>query len=293
MNKTHLSIHTSEATNEIIEFYRNYDEDNRLVRSRARSSEFLTTLEVLKKHLSGCRALIELGAGTGRYSLYYAEQGMEVTAVELVPEQAQTIRQKAQDKRLSNLTVYCQDARSLSNWTDASFDAVLCLGPLYHLRSKSERSTCLAECVRILKPGGVLACSYINKYAAIAYYCKLNMFLGKELLQIIQSGDFSSKAGIDRFMDISCFLDPAEMEKELSAFPLKVIDHVGVDGIHALLEEAIEKMDEPTWDAWFNYHLSICRERSILGYSSHGLVVGRVKRGVIKPKRGRPSRKVL
>ncbi|WP_270426564.1 class I SAM-dependent methyltransferase [Fusobacterium mortiferum] len=67
----------------LIEFYNNYSEEERLL-SKSGRVEFLTTIHYIEKYLKPKDKIIEIGAGTGRYSHYLARQGHEVDAVELV-----------------------------------------------------------------------------------------------------------------------------------------------------------------------------------------------------------------
>jgi ubiquinone/menaquinone biosynthesis C-methylase UbiE len=259
--------------NKVIEFYQSYDEDSRLVRSRVKALEYQTTIEVLKSYTSGKQALLDVGAGTGRYALHYAELGLKVSAVEIVPEYAEIIRQKAHDNHFDGLEVVLADARNLQHWQDNTFDVVLCLGPLYHLRSIEERNACVEECTRVLSPGGVLALAYINQWFALAYYCKNRVFLEEEVIEKILKDDYDFHSDMDPFLNISHFTTPTEIEQELKAFPLKTLDHVATDGIYAMFGEAIEQMNAAEWQHWYAYHLKTCRSRDTLGYSNHGLVV--------------------
>lgn len=67
----------------LIEFYNNYDEDNRLIPKHG-MVEFLTTMHYIEKYLNPGDRVLEVGAGTGRYSHTLARQGYAVDAVELV-----------------------------------------------------------------------------------------------------------------------------------------------------------------------------------------------------------------
>lgn len=84
--------HTS-TENKIIDFYTNYDEDGRLLR-KSRLPEYLTTMRYIEKYLKPNSKIIEIGAGTGRYSIVLAEKGYDVTAVELVPHNIEIIKKK-------------------------------------------------------------------------------------------------------------------------------------------------------------------------------------------------------
>ena len=67
----------------VVNFYENYNEESRLTTNNARKIEFITTTSVLNNHIEGYHKILELGAGTGIYSFYYAEKGNTVIATEL------------------------------------------------------------------------------------------------------------------------------------------------------------------------------------------------------------------
>ena len=106
-------------------------EETRLMRTRHGQMEYLTTMSCIDRYaLRPCRVL-ELGAGTGTYSLALAREGYEVTALELVSKNVEILRQKAKGR--PRLQVVQGDALDLSRFADGSFDLTLCLGPLYHI----------------------------------------------------------------------------------------------------------------------------------------------------------------
>ena len=88
---------------EIIEFYNNYDEEGRLLKKN-RSPEYITTMRYIKKYLTPNSRIIEIGAGTGRYSIALADMGYDVTAVELVPHNIEIMKKKVKPE--NNIKIY-------------------------------------------------------------------------------------------------------------------------------------------------------------------------------------------
>lgn len=68
--------------NKIIEYYNNYNEDNRL-KSKTHLPEYIISMKYIKKYLTNNSKILEIGAGTGRYSIALADMGYDVTAVNL------------------------------------------------------------------------------------------------------------------------------------------------------------------------------------------------------------------
>ena len=135
----------------LIDFYSHYDEEGRLA-SRHGSVEFLTTMGYLSRYLRpGCRVL-EIGAGTGRYSHALARQGYQVDAVELVEHNLNLFRQGTTPGE--QITVVQGNALDLSAFPDNTYDITLLLGPLYHLYTEEDKRQALGEAIRVTRQGG-------------------------------------------------------------------------------------------------------------------------------------------
>lgn len=260
----------------LISYYQDYDEDNRLCRSKSRQLEFLMTIEALAPYFKKKSSIADIGAGTGKYSFYFSQKGHEVTAVDIVPKHIKMMRKRKKENGDQLIKVHEGDARKLSFLPDATFDLVLCMGPFYHLRKIEDRYQCLNECKRIAKPGGVIAISYINKFFTIFGCLKCQVPLGKSLNSVLDE-NFKFKSKADQFLDVSFFCSPENIEKQVKGTGLKILDHIGLDGPFNLITKEIEQMNKAQFLNLYQYHRLTCREKSILGYSNHGLVVCRKK----------------
>ena len=258
----------------LIEYYSEFcNEDSRFKKSKARQIEFEMTVSVLEKHLQKKSKIIDLGAGTGVYSKFYATKGHTVTAVEIVPKHVDALKAFVEQQTTKNIMVIHGDAKKLHEINDNSYDVVLCLGPFYHLRKKIDRIKCLLECKRIVKKDGIIAIAYINRHCAVATFLHYNMNISKNILKSLGLEDYSIITKTDKFLDISYFSDPESTEKQIKEVGLKITDHIGVDGPYALLEEQIEALTDVQYKVFFDYHKKTCRDKSILGYSRHGLIL--------------------
>ena len=108
--------------NIIEEKYNNYQEDERFNRE-SQSFEYRTTMYYIQKYLKKGDKILEIGAGTGRYSIALAKMGYDVTAVELDESNLKVLRENS--KGLDNLKCYQGDVLNLQ-FEDNSFDLVLC-----------------------------------------------------------------------------------------------------------------------------------------------------------------------
>ncbi len=261
---------------ELIQFYSNdYDEAGRLLKDRAHWIEFLTTMDVLKRLIRPGACILDCCAGAGAYAFALAAEGYTVTACDLVPALVDQIKERQQKEPV--LTDICvADARDLSFFPDNRFDAVLCMGALYHLADDEERAQAVQECVRVLKPGGLFAGAYINKHAQV-----LSGLLKKGadrldfLMDIVQKGS----TPLGHFSGHLFYrTDPESIEQEMAQAHLTKRAHVAADGIGYVLKNVIESMTADQYQKWVQYHLAHCADPYLLGYSLHGLYVGEKQR---------------
>ena len=132
-------------------FYNQYEEENRFKKSNHNKLEFITTTKYIEKYLKKKDKILEVGAGTGAYSLYYAKQGYDVTAVELVEENITKLKQGIEETM--NIQVHQGNAVDLTMFEDETFDITLVLGPMYHLFTKEEQKKAITEAIRVTKKG--------------------------------------------------------------------------------------------------------------------------------------------
>lgn len=261
--------------NYVVESYENYREEDRLTTNNARKVEFLTTVRAFGKNFPMKAKILDCAAGTGIYSFYLAEKGYDVTATDITPRHITYINNELQNKPYKMKTAVL-DAMDLSIFENETFDIVLNMGPFYHLIDIEKRDKCMKECLRVLKKGGLVATSYICRYSAFPYVAVqdskyLNENLAKQLFE----------TGILKYDDPNCFWTdtyystPDEIEKYFCEKSIEVVDHFAQDGISPLIKNAVDNWNETQFKTWCDYHYLSCREKSIIGASSHGMIIGR------------------
>jgi SAM-dependent methyltransferase len=143
---------------EVLAHYAEGRERGRL--TSGQSLELLRTRVLLERFLPAAPArVLDVGGGSGVYASWLADRGYQVRLIDPVPLHRE---QAATDGRFS---VAAGDARSLAEGDD-SYDAVLLLGPLYHLTERADRMRALAEARRVARPGGIVAAAVISRYAS-------------------------------------------------------------------------------------------------------------------------------
>lgn len=149
-------------------YYENYNEDKRL-ESKHGQVEFLTTVHYIDKYLQKGMKILEIGAGTGKYSHFFAQNGYEVDSIELIEHNIEIF--KANTKRGEKVNIQQGDAVNLNNIEDNKYDITLLLGPMYHLYTDEERKSAISEAIRVTKKGGIIFTAYCNNDMTVYQFC--------------------------------------------------------------------------------------------------------------------------
>lgn len=248
-----------DETEQVNRTYELFCEDERLSRSPAARVEFLTTLRYIEKYLRPGARILDLGAGTGAYSLYFAARGYEVDALELAENNIRAFREKLTPGLPVRLVQ--GNALDLSRYPDESFDVVLCFGPLYHLHEAQDRDRCIREAMRVCKSAGVLFFAFINHDAVF-------------LSELSYRGDYFDVGDYDketlRLHDFPfVFHTVAECRDMLTRNGLRLLHAVASDGVSELMEERINAMTETGYAQYLRYHDATCEKPEMLGRSNH------------------------
>ena len=258
----------------VLNYYKDYDEDKRLEKTNLHKIEYLTTLHFLDKFITPNSKVLDLCAGTGAYSFYLESRGHSVTAVDIVPKFVEILRQKKKELS-SKIDIHLGDARDLKKLNVNDFDVVLCMGALYHLKNEVDRGTVINECRSVLKENGIVVSSYINRYASfVLELIKMKNSLDtSELTEILNKG-YKSNTKEDPFYGSS----PYEIDKLMKEHNIEKISNIGVDGIGYLICDKILNFNDEEYKFWLETHYNKCEDENIIGCSLHGLYIGRKKR---------------
>ena len=250
-------------------FYDRIDEEQRLTGSRHGQLEYFTTMAYIHRYLQAPSKVLEVGAGTGRYSIALAKEGMDVTAVELVESNLAVLRENG--RGLENLHAVQGDATDLSRFADHSFDGVFVLGPMYHLYDPAEVNRAIDEAIRVTKPGGILLFAFLSVYAIMyANYFTGNWAFG-------QKENFTEDYRVKHFKEqLFTGYDVVEFERLFAEKPVQWLTTAGTDGLLEALEVrrdfSIPYADFPAFAEWY---LHFAEKRELLGSSNHLLYICR------------------
>lgn len=252
---------------EILEkYYENRKEDKRLIKDKAHQVEFLTTTRYVDRYLKKGDKILEIGAGTGRYSIHYAKKGYEVEAVELTKANIKVFQKQIEDNM--KIKIRQANALNLNMYEDNTFDVTLLLGPLYHLFTKEEKEKAIEEAIRVTKPKGKIYLAYITNDAVIISYGlqKGNLLKLKDVCE----KDFRVKEIPEEIFSVNYVEEFTEM---MEKFSVKLLNQVAVEGITEKLENYINELSEEEYKVWLDYHFATCERKDLIGYSSHVLYI--------------------
>lgn len=258
---------------------RRYYDDNAVrewERHLVRRIEHAVTMRVLDEHLPPAPAtLLDVGGGPGRYAITLAAQGYHVTLADISAPELDLARQKAAEAGVSLANVVEADARDLSRFGDASFDAVLIMGPLYHLLDEEGRRRALAEAVRVLRPGGVLFAAWITRYAVLRFWARYEPTRitadRARFERQLETGEVTDNAG---FTDVYV-VRPEDVVPAMEAHGLKTVDLVGCEGVVSMIDDRINTLEADEWEWWVDVNYRLGRDPSTHGTTEHLLYVGR------------------
>lgn len=253
-----------ETLKRLTEYYGSYDEDSRL-RSRHGMVEYLTTMRYVEKYLRPHMRVLEIGAGTGRYSHALAQKGYEVDAVELVQHNIDVFKRNT--RAGEKVTIRQGNAKDLHMLADNTYDITLLLGPMYHLYTVEEQHQALSEAIRVTKTGGVICAAYCGNDATIVQFCFGKGELKDPYYQaLIDPVTFKATSTPGELFQL---YRKEDIDALMSAFPVKRLHYVGTDMATNYMRACIDEMDEEFFAMYLRYHFYICERPDMVGVSHH------------------------
>ena len=261
---------------EILKHYeKQVDEDLRL-RQGLGELELLRTQEIIRRHLPpGSARILDVGGASGIHAEWLLEDGHRVHLVDPLPSHVEQATERL--AKYNGFSAEVGDARTLKA-ANRSYDAVLLLGPLYHLTESADRVTAWSEARRVVTSHGLVFGVSITRYAplfdgliggalfdpAFRALTEENLFTGQHRNPARDPGWFST----------AYFQHPDELAEEVAGAGLRVIELVGVEGLAAWVPELADRWDDPEGKETILFSArAIESEPSLRGLSAHLMAV--------------------
>jgi SAM-dependent methyltransferase len=253
------------------------EELERLAKDRYARIEFEVTWRFIAQLVPPGAHVLDAGSGPGRYAVALAQAGHRVSLLDLSPHCLELAEEWARVAGVSDRLVDAVegDVRDLSRWPDDHFDAVLLLGPLYHLLERRDRSRAVREVRRVLRPGGPVLASAIARFtpARLALKYWPDQVFAPELREALHRGAAAAVPGA-AWTD-AAYLTPAALRRLFERADFATVALVAAEGFAAFMEEAVNRLAEEQWQAWLALIVETCADPALLGAAAHMLYVGR------------------
>ncbi len=273
---------SEDSADRIVSFYHDADEASRL-QSGWFQLEYARTKELILRYLPPAPGtIIDAGGGSGIYACWLAACGYQVHLIDPVPKHVEQARAaSAEQPDLPLASAELGDARQLPH-AENSADAVLLLGPLYHLVEREDRLTCLREAHRVLRPGGLVCGVGISHFASLLDSLTHGFFDDPKFAPILdrdlQDGQHRNSSGNPVYFTDAFFHRPGELSREFLAAGFQVLEVLPIEGPGWLARDFDRIWADPIQrDRLLTAVRKMEREPSVLGASSHIMAIG-VKR---------------
>ena len=254
----------------LLSYYTATNEDMRLRRRRG-LPEFLTTVHYVERYLTPDAKILEIGAGSGRYSHYFAQNGYHVDAVELIPCNIDVFRTNTQPGE--KVTISQANALDLSHIESDTYDITLLLGPMYHLYTEEEQLQAMSEAIRVTKQGGIVFAAYCNSDMTMYQYCfARNMIQHQAAMDKIDPITFKLYSLPE---DVFQLYRKCDVDAIMKHFHITRLHYVGTDMLTSFIKTTMDEMDDEVFDIYMRYHLSICEREDMIGATNHMLDIFR------------------
>lgn len=244
------------------EYYNKFNEEKRLTR-RHGMVEYITSMKYIHDYIADGSKLkiIDIGAGTGRYSVALSEEGHDVTAVELVNANLGKLKAKK-----SSVKAFQGTAVNLKKFEDNTYDLTILFGPMYHLIKHEEKLKALQEAKRVTKPGGVIFVAYcMNEYSILTYG-----FKERHVTECVEQGrfskDFKCQPTEEDLYDYVRIEEINQLNEEAGLERLKIISP---DGPANYMRQELKALSEEEFELFMKYHLSTCERPELIGAGAH------------------------
>jgi len=239
--------------------------------------EYDLTWRFLEAYLPPSGEILEIGAGTGRYTLGLVQRGYNVTAVDFSKANLEACQEYLKEAGFTDSVQFIlDDARFLTAIPQKEFDAVLLMGPLYHLVEENDRQMALKQAYDRLRPSGVIFSAFISRFGIFGVIMKImpeSIKDHKQVRSVVERGRDRKDWPSGGFRAYFATVEEIPPLHEKTGFT--TIKLVGVEPAISADDESYNKLEGERRELWLDLLYEISDQPSIVGASQHLLYIGR------------------
>jgi ubiquinone/menaquinone biosynthesis C-methylase UbiE len=238
-------------------------------------TEFAVTIRALAEFLPEPPAkILDIGGGPGRYAIALSQQEHDVTLVDLSQESLVRAAKHAEAANVRLTAIEAGNALDLSAHPSSAYDAVLLMGPLYHLINLEERRAAVQEARRLLKPNGRIFAAFLTRYSALRVCAERFpqwLFENQDYAdRIMATGMHQGEWGFTT----AYYAHIHEIEPFMEANGFSTLQMVGCEGIVAHDEERINALEGDAREWWADLNYRLGKDALLHGAATHLLYIG-------------------
>jgi SAM-dependent methyltransferase len=239
------------------------------------------TRDFLKRFLPKAPAVVlDVGGGPGAYACWLARQGYAVHLLDVTPLHVELAWEASRRQPETPLASAEIGNACVLPWDSDFADAVLLLGPLYHLTDRENRLKALHEASRVLKPHGVLLAVGISRFASTMDGIRRGLLKDPQFAEIarldLQDGHHRNPTGNPEYFMDTFFHHPAELRTETEEAGFRVTDVYGLEGPGWMVADFDEWWTNPEQrELLLELARTLEKDAAVIGMNAHLMVVGR------------------
>jgi 2-polyprenyl-3-methyl-5-hydroxy-6-metoxy-1,4-benzoquinol methylase len=275
--KHYMQFTTEVKVMTIIQEYYNNGVNTEWTRMDRHPLEFEITKRNLDEFIPSKSKIADIGGGPGRYSFYLASQGYNVTLIDLAEKNIEFAKEKGKEIGIKLKNYIHANILEIDFIPANSFDSVLCMGPLYHLINKEDRIKAIDQCLRILKPNGILVITFVTTFAQSISLLKRSPEKISEWIPVLNK-TISTGINVDDFdtgFTEAYFFHPLEIELFMQQFSLQMLKISGAEGLGCQSEEILKLLPKEKLKEWIDFFYLHGSDPSILGANQHIIYIGK------------------